>query len=118
MSADRSPNLLAWQWSSYPDFHGDRRNLALHAASNPFFLLGTLSVLTVPLTSWHCAVGGLALWGAAMAVQGRGHKLEKNAPIPFAGLPDVLGRIFLEQHVNFPRFVLSGGFARAWRAAG
>jgi hypothetical protein len=51
-----------------------------------------------------------------MAVQGRGHRLEKNAPVPFRGPLDVLARIFVEQWVTFPRFVLSGGFARAWRA--
>lgn len=118
MSADRSPNLIAWQWNGYPEFHGNKKNLLLHAVSNPLFLLGTLSVITVPFTSWHCAVGGVALWGLAMAIQGRGHKLEQNAPIPFAGLPDGLGRIFFEQHINFPRYVLSGGFSRAWKAAG
>jgi hypothetical protein len=53
----------------------------------------------------------------AMVIQGRGHKLEKNPPIAFDGPLDVAGRIFIEQLFNFPRFVLSGGFGRAWKAA-
>jgi hypothetical protein len=117
MSADRGPNLIAWQWKGYPDFHADKRNLALHLASNPLFLVGTFSIITCPFTRWHCAVGGLLLMVLCMVIQGRGHRLERNAPIPFAGPLDVAGRIFFEQVFNFPRFVLTGGFARAWRSA-
>jgi hypothetical protein len=36
-------------------------------------------------------------------------------PVPFRGPLDVLVRIFAEQFVTFPRFVLTGGLARAWR---
>jgi hypothetical protein len=52
----------------------------------------------------------------AVALQGRGHRLEGVAPIPFRGPIDVVSRIFVEQWVTFPRYVLSGGLARAWRA--
>jgi uncharacterized membrane protein YGL010W len=117
VSADRSPNLVAWQWKGYPEFHGDKKNLMLHALSNPMFIFGTLAVVTSPLTRWHCAVGGVVFMVVCMAIQGRGHKMEKNAPIPFDGPLDVLGRIFFEQLFNFPRFVLTGGFGRAWKAA-
>ena len=41
--------------------------------------------------------------------------LEKNPPVPFAGPLDVVARIFGEQWLSFPRYVLSGGFAKAWR---
>lgn len=51
------------------------------------------------------------------AMQGRGHRLESTAPVPFAGPFDVISRIFVEQLVTFPRFVLSGEFVRAWRRA-
>jgi hypothetical protein len=37
--------------------------------------------------------------------------------VPFEGPLDVLSRIVLEQWITFPRFVLSGSFARAWRDA-
>jgi uncharacterized membrane protein YGL010W len=117
VSADRSPNLVAWQWKGYPEFHGDRKNLLLHALSNPLFIAGAIALVTTPLTRWHCGVGGVALMVVAMVIQGRGHKLEQNPPIPFDGPLDVAGRIFIEQLFNFPRFVLSGGFGRAWKAA-
>ena len=48
-----------------------------------------------------------------MAMQGRGHRRER--PAPFAGALDMILRIFAEQLITFPRFVLSGEFARAWR---
>jgi hypothetical protein len=51
----------------------------------------------------------------AMAFQGRGHKQEQVPPEPFTGPANALSRIFLEQWVTFPRFVLSGGWRRALR---
>lgn len=62
-------------------------------------------------------VGGVSAMALAMVAQGRGHAIEASPPIPFAGPADALGRIFLEQLVNFPRFVLTGGLAKAWRAS-
>jgi hypothetical protein len=53
-----------------------------------------------------------------MALQGRGHRGELVHPVPFAGPVDVVSRIFAEQLITFPRFVLSGQFARAWRESG
>jgi hypothetical protein len=117
MSADRQTQLLAWQWEGYPDFHGNKRNLMIHAITNPLFLFGVLSIVTCPFTRWHCAVGGALLIVAAIVIQGRGHKLEKNAPIPFLSPFEGVRRLFLENLVNFPRYVLTGGFSRAWKAA-
>jgi hypothetical protein len=115
-ASDRTPNLAAWQWRLYPDNHLDRRNLVLHVLSVPVFLLGTLTLVAAPLAGrpWG-ALGGLALMVGAMVAQGRGHKLERSPPLPFSGPGDVVGRIFIEQWVTFPRFVLSGGLVRAWR---
>ena len=110
------PHLLTWQWSLYPDGHRNRRNLLLHITTVPVFLAGTLLVLAAPLVSLWTAPLGLVAMAGAMGAQGRGHRREETPPVPFAGPADVLARIFLEQWVTFPRFVLSGGFARAWRA--
>ena len=104
----REGGLLRWQWSLYPDGHRDRRNLALHAATVPMFLAGTCALVVHPL-----AGGGLML--AALIAQGRSHKLEKTAPVPFLGPFDVVKRFVVEQWITFPRFVLSGAFAKAWR---
>jgi hypothetical protein len=115
MGNERSGGLLAWQYRGYPEFHADRTSLVLHVVTVPVFQAGTL-LLSAPLWGpWFLALGGVAMMAVAMAAQGRGHAREKNPPIPFAGPRDIVGRIFLEQWINFPRFVLSGGFARAWR---
>jgi hypothetical protein len=114
---DREGGLLRWQWSLYPAAHRDRRNLALHAATSPIFLAGTIALVVSPVAGAAAAIGGAAAMLAAMLAQGRGHKLEKSAPAPFLGPGDVVKRFFLEQWVTFPRYVLSGGFSKAWREA-
>jgi len=50
-------------------------------------------------------------------VQGRGHRGESAAPVPFTGPGDFVSRFLVEQLVSFPRFVLTGGWLRAWRRA-
>ncbi len=120
MTTRRDPNLLAWQWNGYADFHADRRNLLVHVLTQPIFVLGFFTLLGAPFAGSLAAIltsvaGGLVAMVVAIALQGRGHAKEKNAPIPFAGPLDVVLRILLEQLVNFPRFVLTGGLARAWR---
>lgn len=118
MDSSREGGLLAWQFRNYPRGHRDRRNLALHAATAPFFIAGTLAVAFAPFTSfWLLAFAAPAL-ALPLAVQGRGHRLEANPPSPFLGPGDFAARLVVEQWVTFPRFVLGGGFARAWREGG
>jgi hypothetical protein len=114
-SADRSPNLIAWQWSTYASAHRSRANLVLHALTVPLFLAGTIGVVASPFTHGWSALGAVGMV-LALALQGRGHAGEDARPIPFASPWDFVARFFSEQWVNFPRFVLSGGFAAAWRA--
>lgn len=110
--------LTRWQWRLYPEGHRTRRNLALHVATVPLFQLGTFALVASPfVSSWAAPVGAAAML-AALAAQGRGHKSEPTAPVPFRGPRDFVARFFTEQFVTFPRFVLSGGLARAWRDAG
>ena len=95
----------------------------IHLITVPIFWGGTVAVLGAPmaggLTSILASVGaGLVMCIAAMAAQGRGHKLESVRPIPFRGPLDVIGRIVVEQWITFPRFVLSGAIARAWSTSG
>lgn len=114
---ERNEGLLTWQWQQYPVGHQDRTNLALHVATVPLFCAGTLAALASPLLGVAAAVGGLLAMVGAIGVQGRGHKAERTPPVPFRGPGDALARLFFEQWVTFPRFVLSGAFARAWRQA-
>ncbi len=116
--SSRDLPLVRWQWSVYPEAHRDRRNLAIHILTVPVFLAGTLALPLAALVHWALAPAGLAAMALAMVLQGRTHRLETTPPPPFLGPGDVVGRIFAEQWINFPRFVLNGGFARAWRAGG
>jgi hypothetical protein len=113
------PQLLAWQWQHYPVGHRDRGNLLLHIVSVPVFYAGIATLITgLTAGAWLYAASGLVAMLAVMIVQGRGHRREASAPIGFLGAGDVVTRLFAEQLVTFPRFVLSGGWARAWREAG
>ena len=113
---DRPGGLLAWQWSRYPPAHRSRKNLLAHALTAPVFVAGTLALLAGPAVgSPWLAVAGLAAMGGVMFLQGRTHRAERVRPSPFRGPLDVVQRLFVEQWVTFPRYVLSGGFARAWR---
>lgn len=111
--------LLAWQRRLYDGNHRDRRNLWVHVATVPLFHAGLLAALAAPWLRRAdlAVVGALAMIGA-VAAQGRTHRLEETPPVPFAGPFDVLARIFAEQLVTFPRFVLDGGLGRALRGNG
>ena len=109
--------LLSWQWELYPQGHCDRTNLSIHAATVPLFQAGTLALVLGPLAALWLAPVGLGAMIAAVAAQGRGHRRESTAPVPFAGPGDAVSRLFVEQWITFPHFVGSGGFLRAWRAA-
>lgn len=117
MNNARNTGLLEWQWSQYGDAHQDRRNLVLHVATAPVFVAGTVAVAAAPFVSGWLALGGFAAMFVAMAAQGRGHRMEHAAPAPFRGPLDVVARIFAEQWITFPRYVLSGGLTRALRAS-
>jgi hypothetical protein len=117
MNEQREGGLIRWQWSIYPDGHRDRRNLTLHAITSPLFVAGTCAILVSPLVGAGAAIAGAVAMLAALAAQGRGHKLEEIRPVPFRGPGDFLARFFAEQWVTFPRYVLSGRFAEAWRKA-
>ncbi len=112
-------NLVAWQWSGYTRAHAARTNLVIHLVTAPMFVLGIVSAVALPWLG-RPGLGALAFVIAlgAFVAQGIGHRREHNAPEPFRSPLDVLARILVEQFVTFPRFVLSGGFTRAWRDSG
>ena len=111
--------LLDWQWSDYSAKHRSRTNLLLHIVTVPLFQVGC--VLLVGAAAARSSVGmGLGILGmfAALVIQGRGHRGERDAPVPFAGAADFVSRFVVEQWVTFPRFVLSGGWRRNLKASG
>ncbi|MGH7279949.1 MAG: Mpo1-like protein [Polyangiaceae bacterium] len=110
--------LLAWQWSDYPSRHRNRANLIVHVLSVPFFIAAFFSLIVALVhLAWVPALVCIAVMGAVIALQGRGHRLESTTPAPFRGPADVVARLFVEQLVTFPRFVWSGELARALRAS-
>ena len=110
--------LTAWQWNTYPANHRNRANLLTHIVAVPLFLAGNIGVIVaVTRASVVIGVTSLVVMVLAMALQGRGHALERVPPKPFTGAANALARIFLEQWVTFPRFVLTGGWYRALRGA-
>jgi hypothetical protein len=105
------PELLRWQWRGYARYHQNRTNLLLHIWAVPLFMLASVlvvvAVVTFSLGLLIVAMVGMVL---SVAIQGRGHKLEPVPPEPFTGRANLIGRLFFEQWVTFPRFVLSRGW--------
>lgn len=110
--------LMQWQWDGYSRYHQSRANLLLHIVVVPLFVISNIALVAgIVMLSWPVALGGLAAMAVSVILQGRGHKIETNPPEPFTGPTNAVSRIFMEQWVTFPRFVLSGGWRRALRAA-
>ena len=108
--------LVRWQWEGYPRYHRSRFNLLLHIAAVPMFLVGNVAlVAALAQLSWHIGIGAVVAMVLSVALQGRGHRHEPMPPESFTSPLNAVSRIFLEQWVTFPRFVLSGRWARALR---
>lgn len=117
MNSERgNQGLLAWQWDGYARYHQSRANLLLHIVLVPLFLAGNVALIVGLIRmDWIEALIGFACMAVSMVFQGRGHRIEEVAPVPFSDPANALSRIFLEQWVTFPRFVLTGGWWRALR---
>ncbi|HET7779406.1 MAG TPA: Mpo1-like protein [Rudaea sp.] len=112
-SSERPGGLLDWQWRNYSRNHGDRANLLIHMIGVPVFIAGVLAFVTqAARAQWFGAAVSAVVAVVAFAVQGVGHKRERVAPEPFAGPGDFVARVFAEQFITFPRFVLMGQWAR------
>lgn len=110
--------LLRWQWQGYPRYHRSRRNLLLHIVFVPLFPVANVALVVALIQrSWLAAIVAVGAMMASIALQGRGHRIEAVPPAPFTGAANAMARIFLEQWVTFPRFVLSGGWLNALRNA-
>jgi hypothetical protein len=108
--------LLAWQWRGYPRYHRTRFNLLLHIVVVPLFPLSNL-VVALARGAWLVAGLALVVMLASVGLQGLGHAREPVPPEPFTGPRDALTRLFCEQWITFPRFVIWGGWWHAWRTA-
>jgi hypothetical protein len=111
--------LLRWQWEGYATYHQSHANLLLHIVVVPLFWLGNVGLIVALLQgSLLLAVVSAIAMLVSVALQGKGHAQESVPSIPFSSPVNAVWRIFLEQWVSFPRFVISGGWWRAVREAG
>ena len=112
-------SLLKWQWDGYARYYCSRTNLLGHIVLVPMFLAGNV-VLVSALLHGSIFVGsaGAAITVVSVALQGLGHRKEPVSPEPFTSKGNALARVFLEQWVTFPRFVMSGRWWRALMTAG
>jgi 2-hydroxy-palmitic acid dioxygenase Mpo1-like protein len=110
--------LLRWQWEGYPKYHQSRANLLIHIVAVPVFLLGAVVLVAAVIQSSLVLLSvGVGCVVVAVALQGRGHRLEPVPPEPFSRPFNFVSRLFLEQWVTFPRFVISGYWGAALREA-
>jgi uncharacterized membrane protein YGL010W len=108
------PGLLNWQWQGYRDFHSNTVSLWLHLVAVPGFIANALQLLwSLAHLEWLGSAVSVVGLVVCFGVQALGHSREKNPSIPFEGPVDAVTRIFAEQFITFPRFVLSG---RWWTA--
>jgi uncharacterized membrane protein YGL010W len=108
--------LIAWQWDVYAHAHRDRRNLLIHIVAVPLFAVGAATLLAgIVAFAGSLVTAGVLGMALGFALQGFGHRYERNAPPPFASRGEFFTRILTEQFVIFPRFVLSGAWLRSVR---
>jgi hypothetical protein len=110
--------LLRWQWEGYSRYHQSRANLLLHIFVVPLFLVGNIFlIVALSRGSWPLALLSVLAMVMSVALQAGGHSKEAVPPEPFTSPFNAVSRIFAEQWVTFPRFVLSGGWSKAMRHA-
>ena len=118
--------LMKWQWDGknvnglpsdppYRAAHRSRINLLLHIIAVPLFLLANVFLLHQLI---HGAFGRASFAGIVMtlslAMQGVGHQQEAVPPVPFKNPSEAAVRLLMEQWITFPRFVVTGGWVRAF----
>lgn len=110
--------LIQWQWNEYHDFHGNKVNLLIHIVAVPALLMAQVSlVFSLVSQAYLVTLLSLLVVAASFGSQGIGHKKEDKPSIPFTSPFNAIARLMVEQWINFPRFVLSGGWWKAFKAA-
>ena len=112
--------LIQKQWSDYEERHRNRNSLLIHIVAVPVFWVATFQavgglfilLLGVP-GAFEMVFWALVIMAASLFLQDIGHKMEAAPPERFTDARDFALRIAAEQYVNFPRFVLTGGWLRA-----
>lgn len=111
--------VLQRQWVGYSIAHQNRTNLYVHLIAVPLFMVGTVAalyglVMRSPLVLIVATLGCMV----SLFLQGRSHKRELIQPEPFTSASNFIYRIFAEQWMTFPRFVVTGGWFKNVSQAG
>jgi hypothetical protein len=111
------PNLVQWQRDVYPEVHSLRSTLLVHAVTVPVFVAATFGFVAA-LFTLHPLAAALCV-GIMAGAYGAEAVMHRREPRSYAveGAADGLSRLFVEHFVTFWRFVLDGGWARAYRDA-
>ena len=116
MDTPGTRSLLSHQWKGYPQFHESGSNLVIHIVAVPVFLIANvLFVVALFHGDWIVCGAAAVTTAVSVIVQGLGHRHECKPPEPFTGPLNAIARIFAEQWLTFPRFVLTGGWSRELR---
>jgi hypothetical protein len=110
--------LLRWQWECYAKYRQFARQPAIDNVAVPLLVMGTIAlVFAIFQPSFMLLAFAVAYVVVAVALQVRCHRLESVPPEPFTGPLNFVSRLFFEQWVTAPRFVISGGWGAALRKA-
>jgi len=105
--------FLQWQWSGYSAAHQTKTNLLFHIIAVPLFMVATvLALYALVRLSFFALLPSVLCFILSLILQKRGHKLEPVQPEPFKNGFDFVCRIFAEQWITFPRFVVTGGWLK------
>lgn len=103
----------------YAGQHRDRTTLLVHLMFVPLFMLASASMLVFLLSgNWVLALLAAVACTVSLLVQGAVHRRTVRLLPKADSRIAALGQLLREQWIEFPRFVLSGGWLRAYRAAG
>ena len=106
---------IADQLRAYPRVHESRFNLAIHVIAVPLFWIGLAALALSGSNGLIFAAYGAGAIFASVALQGLGHRFEREAAEPFSGPLNFIYRLTKESLLLFPIFAFSGNLAKAWR---
>ncbi|MES1200944.1 MAG: terminase [Pseudomonadota bacterium] len=110
--------IVSDQIADYPRVHRSHVILRIHLLAVPMFWAGLLALLIAAITLTPSAAWlGAGLLLLSVLLQRWAHAREPEQPIPFKSPLEFLIRITTENLYVFPRWVLNGGWKKAWEAA-
>ncbi len=91
--------------------HWSKKNLIIHIFAVPIFIISNISILYW-IFQLNIIVILLSFWliWFSLLLQWKWHKLETNKPKKFSSKWDFIKRIYIEQFITFPLFLISWNY--------